>query len=94
MFLLAVAMESALSLGGQEGFRRGSRKCMNPMHRKFADLLVSRVYLVDQCLLRQPYPAQQVGVARVGAKIVKLRVVWHRTAMASRESARLLIQTG
>ena len=51
---------------------------MNLIHEKFASVLVSRVYLVDQCLLRQPYPAQQVGVARVGAKIVKLGVVWHR----------------
>lgn len=35
------------SPGGQKGFLHGSRKCMNRMPRKFADLLVSRVYLLN-----------------------------------------------
>ena len=38
--------KSALSPGGQEGFRRSSRKCMNRMPKKFDSAVVMRVYLL------------------------------------------------
>ena len=65
MFLLAAAMESVPNPGGQEGLRRSSRKCMNPMHRKFADLLVSRVYLADHGPVLQS--SAPIGVACAGS---------------------------
>ena len=37
-----------LSPGGQKGFLRSRRKWMNPIPEKFANVLVSRVYLVER----------------------------------------------
>src|SRR5713226_9319070 len=47
------------------------------MHEKSAPLMVSPVYLLtsrESVGLRKPHPAQQVGVARVGANPVPERV--------------------
>jgi hypothetical protein len=46
------------------------------MPEKFGLQVVTRVYLRTtrvQYLLRQPHPAQQVGVAGIGAEVVKIR---------------------
>ena len=59
-----------LSPGGQKGFLRSRRKWMNPIPEKFANVLVSRVYLVNQLqnrqsLARVPHPCAAF-CARVG----------------------------
>jgi hypothetical protein len=53
---------------------------MNLMPEEFASEMVSPVYLRTSkvgVLLRQPHPAQQVGVARVRMYSVKLGVGLH-----------------
>src|SRR5208282_4414180 len=40
--------KAALRPGGQKGCFRSSRKCMNRMPKKFANVLVSRVYLLTK----------------------------------------------
>ena len=72
------------------------------MPDKFANVLVSRVYLADHRSLRQPDPAQQVGVARVGAETIQFRVKFDfidvtassKCLLQSRECSILLAKHG
>src|ERR1700730_2807793 len=72
------------------------------MPEKFANVLVTRVYLADHRSLRQPDAPQQVGVARVGTEIAERRVKFDvintiassRPLLQSRERGILLAEHG